>query len=113
MAKREHFLLKAADVQINNVDRDNLDARRGQPAASGGARNPSPSRVSDVTDRSDKIAKSMVISLLNESRGRHAAMIATTVGTENADCATPTQVRLPPFTSPEHVSTGENSRTKL
>ncbi len=75
-------------------------------------RNTSPSRVSDVARRSDKIAKSSVISLLNASRGRHPAMIATTVGTANADCATPTQDHLPPFTSPEHVSTGENSRTK-
>ncbi len=40
-------------------------------------------------------------------------MIATTVSMANADSAMPTHVHLPPFTSPEHISTGENSRTEL
>jgi hypothetical protein len=35
LSKREHLLLKAEDVQIDDVDRDKLGASRGQPAARG------------------------------------------------------------------------------
>jgi len=92
-AKSEYFLLKAEDVQIDNVDSDNLGVSRGQPAASGGARNTSPSCVSDVTRRSDKIAKAMIIPSLNASRGSHDSIITTAAHAANPDSATPTDVQ--------------------
>jgi hypothetical protein len=42
-------LLKVEDVHIEDINCDNLGASSGEPAASGGARNTSPFRVSDVT----------------------------------------------------------------
>ena len=113
IAQSEHFLLKAEDVQIDNVGRDNLGTSRFPPSPRGGVRNTSPSRVSDVTGRSDKITKSMVISLLNASFGNHAAMIATAVDTANAVRVTLAHVQQRPFPLPAHVSNGENSRTEI
>ncbi len=49
LAKGEHFLLKVETTHIDNVNGDDLGASRGEPAASGGARNTSPFRVPDVT----------------------------------------------------------------
>ena len=92
-AKGEDFLLKATDIHIDNVDRDNLGPSRGHPAASGGARNTSPSCVSDVTRRPDQIAKSMIIPLLNASCGNHDTIITATIHRANSDIATPTHVQ--------------------
>ena len=77
MAKSEHFLLKAEDVQIENVDRDKVGTSRGDPAASGGAGDTSSGRVSDLACRSDKVAKAMIISPLKASRVNHDSIIAT------------------------------------
>ena len=91
-AKGKHFLLEAEDVQIDNVNRNQLGARRGQPAARGGARNTSPSCVPDLARRSDKIAEAMVVPSLNARRGNHDSIITTVVHVANFDSATPMHV---------------------
>lgn len=68
-AKSEYLLLKVEDVHIDNIKSDNLGASRGEPAAGGGMRNTSPTCVSDVTGRSDKIVKAMIIAAQDSSRG--------------------------------------------
>ena len=49
IAKSKYFLLKVEEVHIEDVNSDNFGASRGEPAASSGARNTSPFRVSNVT----------------------------------------------------------------
>ncbi len=89
-AKSEHFLLKVDNIHIDNVKRDNLGASRGEPAASGGARNTSPSCMSDVSRRSDEIAKTMIIAAQNSSRGRHDSIITAVAPTATRDKANTT-----------------------
>ena len=90
LVKSKHFLLKAEDVQIDDVYSYNLGTRGGQPTASGGARNTSPSCVPDVTRRLDKIAKSMIIPLLHASSVNHDSIITAVAHTANAGGTTPT-----------------------
>ena len=112
IAQSEHFLLKAEDVQIKNVDRDEVGTSRGDPASRGGTRNTSPSRVFDISCRSDKIAKSMVVALLKASRVNHDSIIATV-----AHAANPTVQRQSNSAAFESRAAtreeGENSRRKV
>ncbi len=85
-AKSQYFLLEADDVHIDNVKSDNLRRRRGEPTASRGPGNTLPSCVSDVTRRSDKIAKAMIVASLNSSRGSHDSIMTVT-----APAATPSR----------------------
>ena len=66
--KSESFLPKIDNIHVDNVNGDNFGASRGEPAASSGASNASPSCVSDVSCRSDKIAEPMVIPAQSTSR---------------------------------------------
>ena len=113
ISKRQYFLLQVMGIPINHVKRDNLSTRRGHPTASGGPWNASPSGVADVTRRSDKIAKSMIISLLCTSGGNHAHIITTEVHAANANVAAGARIDQHLLKLAGHPSGGENSRRKV
>jgi hypothetical protein len=85
LAKIEDFLLKSEEVHFEDVNGDNVGASRGEPAASRGARNTSPSCVSDVTRRSDKIAEAMIVSAQESNRGSHDSIITAIASTATPD----------------------------
>ena len=113
ISKRQYFLLQVMGIPINHVDRYNLGTRRGHPAARGGARNAPLSRMSNVTRRSDKITKPMIISLLCTSGGNHANIITTEVHAANANVAAGARIDQHLLKLAGHPSGGENSRRKV
>jgi hypothetical protein len=107
-------LLEIEDVHIEDVNSDNFGVSRGEPAASGGARDTSPFCVSDVTRRSDKLAEAMIISAQSSVRGAHYSIM-----TSVAVAATPAEPTRRKFNEAKLEfwaitgDNGENSRTKV